>query len=246
MIEKFVKSKGEYVDGIYLTQFSKSSTKKVVDFYKDKPFPDYKNNETKLSLLANGDGNTIVKNFKNHIGFNSSILEVGAGTSQLSMYFAIGNNNKIFALDPAFNSLRLGCNFAKENNIKNINFIQGDIFEDIFYENSFDYVWCSGVLHHTEDPKLGFQILSKYIKKNGYVFVGLYNKYGRKILQLRRALSKIFGKKIIKFIDPKAKELIKNNQIKKLNSWINDQYFHPIESTHTFKEVLRFCKMFIQ
>lgn len=239
MIQKFIKKNVELNDEIYVSKFSKNSTLKVVEFYKDKPFPDYKNGETKLSLLEIGDNNLISKNFKKFVGFNKNILEVGSGTSQLSLYLAIGNNNNIFALDPAINSLKIGSDFAKKNNIKNIKFINGDIFDDIFYENTFDFIWCSGVLHHTENPKLGFKILCNYLKKDGYVLIGLYNKYGRKMLELRRLLTKILGIKIIDFIDPIAKKLKKNNEKKKYDSWINDQYFHPIESTHSFNEVLK-------
>ncbi len=238
MIEKFVKKVGKFDEEIFVTKLSNDSTLKVAEFYKDKPFPDYKNGETKLSLLEIGDKNPVSKNFKKFIGFNKSILEVGSGTSQLSLYLSIGNNNKVFALDPTMSSLKIGSEFAKKNNIKNINFIYGDVFDDIFHENTFEFIWCSGILHHTKNPKLGFKIICNYLKKDGYILIGLYNKFGRKILEIRRLLAKIFGIKIVDYIDPIAKKLKKNNETKKYNSWINDQYFHPIESTHSFKEVL--------
>ena len=36
---------------------------------------------------------------------------------------------------------------------------------------------------------------------------------------------------------------IPNNSQDKINAWIRDQYTHPVESTHTFDEVLKWFKM---
>ena len=94
-------------------------------------------------MLHKGSRNQLAYKFKNYVGFNKNILEVGPGTCQLSMYLAIGTNNQIVALDPTLESLKLGQNFAKLNNIKNVNFINADIFDDVLEENVFDFVWCN-------------------------------------------------------------------------------------------------------
>ena len=58
-------------------------------------------------------------------------------------------------------SLKLAKNFTDNNNLKNIDFVNADIFDDVLVDNYFDFIWCNGVLHHTKDPKLAFDILSK-------------------------------------------------------------------------------------
>ena len=73
------------------------------------------------------------------------------------------------------------------------------IFLDLKF---FDFIWTNGVLHHTKNPSLAFEIISKYLKKEGYILVGLYNKYGRLRTVLRRFLYKIFGSFIVKIMDP--------------------------------------------
>ena len=60
------------------------------------------------------------------------MIEIGSGTCQLSNYLAIGTNNEICAFDSSLTSLKIGKKFAKENNIPNIHFIRGDIFDKIF------------------------------------------------------------------------------------------------------------------
>ena len=48
------------------------------------------------------------------MGYQKSVLEVGCGTGQLALYFAIGTNNNIIGLDPTIESLLLAQNFAKK------------------------------------------------------------------------------------------------------------------------------------
>ena len=217
-------------------------TSKVKDFYKDDPFPNYKIDDNKYTTVRSGDNNWLMKELKKFVGFNKLLLEAGSGTCQLSNYLAIGTNNQIYAFDSTFQSLKLGKEFAEKNNIQNVSFVRGDIFDKIFKDEVFDFIWCNGVLHLTKNPYGAFKCLLPYLKKNGYIFVGLYNKIGRFRTKFRKYIYKIFGKKILIKFDPVLRSISSNSQ-DKINSWIKDQYTHPVESTHTFDEILRWFKL---
>ena len=211
-------------------------TKKVTDFYKDSPFPNYKTEDNKTTISAKGNNNVLTSQFKKFIGYNKNVLEVGCGTGQISNYFAVGTNNKIIGLDPTIESLKLASNFAKKNEIKNVNFINADILDDVLKDNSFDFVWCSGVLHHTKNPYEAFKVTTKCLKNEGYILIGLYNKFGRIRTIVRRFFYKLFGEQFLKIFDPTLRNLKNDNQEQK--AWIRDQYIHPVESLHTVDEVL--------
>lgn len=215
---------------------------KVIDFYTEAPFPNYEVNDDKSSINYKGEKNYLAREFKKFIGFNKTVLEVGCGTGQLSLYFSIGNNNKIFALDPTLASINLGRKFSIKNKINNVKFINADIFDDVFNNEVFDFIWTNGVLHHTKNPKLAFSIISKYLRNDGYILVGLYNRYGRLRTLVRRFLYKIFGKSIVMILDPTLRNIKKENK-EQIKSWIRDQYEHPVESLHTLDEVLHWFKM---
>lgn len=233
----FKKKSFQNRDGIYDFKINNDVTNIIREFYEDAPFPNYKENDNKSSILKIGDENFLMKNLKEFIGNNKRILEVGSGTCQFSNYLAVGSNNEIVAFDSSFDSLKTGIEFAKNNNIKNINFVRGDIFDDIFLDNYFDYIITNGVLHHTGNAKKAFEVLCPFLKKDGYYFVGLYNKYGRIRTIIRKYLFKIFGRKILFILDPVLRKIPKNSE-GKINAWIKDQYQHPIESLHSFDEVL--------
>ena len=224
-------------DLIYKKEITDIKTLNVTNFYKESPFPNYKLDDNKGTILEKGNKNYLTSKFKNFIGYKKNVLEVGCGTGQLAMYFAMGTNNNVLGLDPTIESLLIAQNFAKKNNVNNIEFINSDIFDDVLKEEVFDFIWCNGVLHHTKNPYVAFEILIKSLKKNGYVLIGLYNKIGRIRTIFRKYLYKIFGEVILNLLDPTLRNLKENSDERR--AWIKDQYTHPIESLHSLDEVLQ-------
>jgi len=235
-MENFLKKKYQNIDGILSFEIKDSETNKVTNFYKETPFPNYKENDDKQTILEKGNKNFLANQFKKFIGHKKNVLEVGCGTGQLSIFFSIGANNNIVGLDPTIESLKLAKNFSDKNNITNIKFVNADIFDDVLSDNYFDLIWCNGVLHHTKDPYGAFEILVKSLKKEGYLLIGLYNKIGRVRTIFRKYIFKVFGRKILDKIDPTLRNLKLDENEK--NAWIRDQYSHPIESLHSIDEVL--------
>jgi len=235
----------QLIDNIYIHEVINQFTSKVVNFYTNKPFPNYDDNDNKSTILKKGNANYLVKNIKNIIGFNKKIIEVGSGTCQLSNYFALGTNSSVVAFDPTLESLKLGQIFAQNNQINNITFVKGDILDEIFEEEFFDIVWSNGVLHHTENAKKSFNICCKMLKKNGYIVLGLYNYYGRMRTDIRRFIYKLLPKKIghvfLKFTDPVLRKQKKSKE--SIDAWIQDQYEHLFESKHTFNQVFSWFKL---
>tara|TARA_B110001452_G_C15213164_1_gene420756 strand:- start:123 stop:1052 length:930 start_codon:yes stop_codon:yes gene_type:complete len=229
-------------DGIKIFNTLDFTTGKVISFYKDDPFPNYELSDDKSTILEKGNKNLFTSSLKKFIGYNKKILEVGAGTCQLSNYLSIGNNNEITAFDANFSSLKTGYDFAKKNEIKNVDFVCGDIFDEHFDNEYFDIILCNGVLHHTKDTFEAMKRVSKSLKKNGIILVGLYNKFGRVRTFFRKYMYKIFGKKYLLIFDPVLRKTDKNST-KKIDAWIKDQYTHPVERSHTFDDVLKSFKV---
>lgn len=239
-MSEYIKKPFEKKNGIFSFSINDIETKKVTEFYKVTPFPNYKDDDNKQTILDKGNKNILAQKFKNFIGYKKKVLEVGCGTGQLSIYFSLGTNNKIVGLDPTIESLNLAKNFATKNDITNIELVNADVFDDVLVENYFDFVWCNGVLHHTKNPYKAFEIISKSLKDSGYILVGLYNRIGRLRTIIRKYFGKLFGSKFLEIFDPTLKNLKISKEER--NSWIKDQYFHPIESLHTLDEVLQWFK----
>ena len=77
--------------------------------------------------------------------------------------------------------------------------------------------------------------------KTKAIIIGLYNKFGRIRTKVRKFFYKIFGKKLLMLFDPMIRNIKKNSE-EQVEAWIRDQYKHPVESLHTFDEILGWFK----
>ena len=69
---------------------------------------------------------------------------------------------------------------AKARGLRNIQFLTGSLL-DLPNMNIglFDYIDCTGVLHHLPDPAAGMKALAAVLQPEGGVGVMLYGQYGR-------------------------------------------------------------------
>ena len=71
----------------------RDTAKLVEEFYTKNPFPNYDSFETISDLRNKLEGNEFTSNLKKFIGLGKKIIEVGSGTSQLSIALASRTNN---------------------------------------------------------------------------------------------------------------------------------------------------------
>ncbi len=203
-------------------------------FYEETPFPNYEDFENVADLVEKARKGLFARLLNEQIPYNIRVLEVGCGTGQLTNFLGVAHR-VVFGTDMCLNSLRLAQQFKAKNNLERVGFYQMNLFRPIFKEESFPVVICNGVLHHTSDPFGGFQSISRLVKKGGYILIGLYNKYGRLITDLRRVIFNVSNNKF-GFLDPRLRRKDVGD-VRKL-TWFMDQYKNPHESKHTINEVL--------
>ena len=213
----------------------KDVTDIVKNFYEKTPFPNYEELESVGDLVQKAERSFFANLLNQQTPFNIRILEVGCGTGQMSNFLGVAHRN-VFGTDLCLNSLKLGQEFKNKNGLERVGFYQMNLFKPIFREESFPLVICNGVLHHTSDPYRGFRSISKLVKKGGYILIGLYNKYGRLITDIRRVIFNITGDRL-KFLDPRLRGQDRGET--KKEAWFADQYKHPNELKHTIGEVLK-------
>jgi len=209
-------------------------TDTVKAFYEETPFPNYDDHDSVRSLIDKSRAGIYAKSLDEAIPYNTNVLEVGCGTGQLSNFLGIACRHVVGA-DLCLNSLRLANGFRREHGSPRVRFIQMNLFRPALKPESFDVLLCNGVLHHTSDPRGGFQGLLPLVRPGGYVVIGLYNKYGRLATDMRRSIFRLAGGRG-KWLDPHLRSL--KTRKDKLRAWFADQYLHPHESKHTIGEVL--------
>jgi SAM-dependent methyltransferase len=207
-------------------------------FYDQAPFPGYPPNSSLSWLRARGDRSDFARRLDQAIPGDARIVEVGCGTGQMSLYLAKADRVVVGA-DLTLASLRLGAAAARRFGLEQVRFVETDLHRPGLRKGAFDVVVCSGVLHHTPDPRRAFAHVVELARPGGMVVVGLYNAIARLPLRLRRALARVSGFRWIPF-DPVLRE--RDGEPERREAWLRDQYMHPEEHRHTHGEVLGWFK----
>lgn len=207
----------------------------VKDFYEATPFPNYDGLESRESLIRKCDAVLFSRLLYRQLPPAARVLEAGCGTGQLTNYLATSGERVVFGADFCLASLALAEGFRSRAATENAAFVQMNLFRPAFRKETFDVVVASGVLHHTNDPFLGFRTLLGLLKPGGHVIVGLYNRYGRLPLRLRRLVFRLTGERFA-FLDRRLRRGALSDL--KRSTWYKDQYRHPHESSHSMDEVL--------
>ena len=207
---------------------------KVRAFYECCSFPGYEEFETPIDLVEKAQRGIYAKLLDEQLPLGVRILDAGCGTGQLAIFLSIVQR-RVVGIDFSYSSLRKANNFKERFKLRHVSFAQMDLFHLGLKEESFDYVFCNGVLHHTADAYGAFQNLCRLIKPRGYITIGLYNTYGRFLLDLRRRIFHLTNDRLtgLDFFMRK-----KSLGEEKKRIWFVDQYKNPHEDKFSVGDVL--------
>jgi len=222
----FVPTAGSVKDGQDVTEI-------VKQFYENTPFPNYEDLDNRRALIDKAREGLFARLLNEQIPYDARVVEIGCGTGQLTNFLAIAHRT-VLGTDVCLNSLRLAQKFKTDHGLDRATFAQMNLFCPSLRDGFFDVVICNGVLHHTSNPSGAFQRICRLVKPGGYVVVGLYSAYSRRLHDGRRALFRWTGL-THRWLDP---HLGRVAAIGKREAWFRDQYCHPHESCHTLDEVL--------
>jgi ubiquinone/menaquinone biosynthesis C-methylase UbiE len=210
-------------------------TETVRTFYSRAPFPNYPPNDTLSGLRGRAARSEFARLLDQAIPGDATVLEVGCGTGQMSLFLATADR-VILGADLTRASLELGARAAARYGLDHVRFVETDLRSPGLQERAFDVVYSSGVLHHTPDPRAAFKSMARLVRPGGIVVLGLYNAYARFPHRLRRAVARLTNNRVIPF-DPVLRA--RDTEPERRRAWLFDQYEHPEEHRHTTAEVQR-------
>jgi SAM-dependent methyltransferase len=109
---------------------------------------------------------------------NPKIWVAGCGTNQAIFTALRFPNATILATDLSATSLDTSADTARQLGISNVEFRRESI-NQVKSENEFDYIICTGVIHHNADPQVSLAQLSRALKPSGILELMVYNRYHR-------------------------------------------------------------------
>ena len=213
-------------------------TDAVREFYTAAPFPGYPPRDDYSALRARAERSEFARLLDHAIAPDATVLELGCGTGQMSLFLATGDRLVVGA-DLTRASLELAADAARRFGIERVRFVETELRRPGLREGAFDVVYCSGVLHHTPDPEASFRAIAPLVRPGGVIVIGLYNAYARLPHRLRRAVARLTKLRWIPF-DPVLRD--RATEPARRLAWLRDQYRHPEEHRHTLAEVQRWFR----
>ncbi len=208
---------------------------KMQAFYEQFTFPGYDGIDSPGVLMDKAKHSNFGVWLDRAIAPRATVLEVGCGTGQMTNFLGLCTSRTMIGVDQSVASLTLGNTFKTRFGLNNVHFAQGNIFAMPIAEKSVDVLICSGVLHHTPDPRGGYEALLKLVKPGGIILIGLYNSYARIPLGMRKMLFSVTGG-AFHWLDAHLRR--RDVDSSKKDIWFADQYRNPHESWHSVDEVL--------
>jgi SAM-dependent methyltransferase len=210
----------------------------VRDFYAAAPFPGYPPRDSYPALRARAGRSELARLLDDAIAPDATVLEAGCGTGQMSLFLATGERLVVGA-DLTRASLQLAASAACRFGRDRVRFVETDLRAPGLRPGAFDVVYCSGVLHHTPEPRASFRAIARLVRPGGFIVLGLYNAYARLPHRVRRAVATLTRLRWIP-LDPVLRD--RAAEPARRLAWLRDQYRHPEEHRHTLAEVQRWLE----
>lgn len=113
-----------------------------------------------------------------------SILSAGCGSTQAAVLAACNPYANVIGVDISPAAIQYQNLLKTKHNLNNLHLIEGD-FRDLqlFNNQEFDLILCTGVVHHLNDPISGLIAINKLLKPEGVAHISVYSKYPRISMQ---------------------------------------------------------------
>jgi SAM-dependent methyltransferase len=110
----------------------------------------------------------------NIIGKNSEGFDMGSGSGRWAQ-FVLPRVKKLNCIEPSKEAIKVSKKNLK--NFKNCIFINNGIFDNTIKNNSQDFGYCLGVLHHLSNTFLALKKCVEKLKKNSPFLIYVYYKF---------------------------------------------------------------------
>ena len=175
-------------------------------------------------------------------GFDTNLIQdkrcidIGCGGGRASALMANLGAKTITAVDISQTGLTDAARRLDKHT--NIEFLKCSCLDLPFDDSSYDFSWCSGVLHHTPNPERGLSEVVRITKPSGVFFLLLYGVGGIRwnVINELRPIAQIVG---YPSVDKACK--LANLPANKQRHFLDD-LFVPILNFYTRNEIVNMLK----
>lgn len=106
------------------------------------------------------------------------VLDMGCGSGRFTMGLSQFGPEKVTGVDLGEESIEHARETAQAAGINNVEFVVGDFLDLPFESQTFDFVFCNGVIHHSTDMKKALSELHRVLKPDACAWLYVYGDGG--------------------------------------------------------------------
>ena len=182
------------------------------------------------------------------------ILSAGCGTHQAAMLAFHNRSCSVLGIDLSGASLSHQERLREKHTLSNLELKQMSLLDVGTLYQSFDYIVCTGVLHHLSDPDAGLRALASVLAPGGRMYLMLYARAARagvyllqeafRLMQIRQTSDDIaLARSALQFA-PKDHHVAsygrKSHGEMRSDAAFVDSFLHPQDRAFSIAEIMEF------
>ncbi|MEI9997206.1 MAG: class I SAM-dependent methyltransferase [Rhizomicrobium sp.] len=178
--------------------FADSTTVAVADQYERWPYPQWSRVTRRAPTPLAAVIRRVDPEGPDTIPANPSILVAGCGTGrEIALLAARHPESRITAIDLSSHSLGYAGDRLAQAGWHGIELIRMDLHAVAALGRRFDYISCSGVLHHLPDPEAGWAALAGVLEPGGVMHIMVYSRIARlRVQAMRRSFADLLDRSL--------------------------------------------------
>lgn len=158
------------------------------------------------------------------------VLDAGCGSGRYSIALSRLGAGEVVGVDYGDAGLAFGARLVERLEVENVVFQKGSLLDLPFPDESFDFVYANGTIHHTGDIPKGTREIFRVLKKGGAAWYYIYGAGGffwtarRLMNQFMKQIPQDFAMQVLRLINMPRNRFI-----------FCDTWYVPIEA-HTTRE----------
>jgi ubiquinone/menaquinone biosynthesis C-methylase UbiE len=164
-------------------------------------------------------------------------IDIGCGSGRFTHALKKLGSDSVVGVDYGKQGLRIAEDIKKKLGAKGVSFKHASVLKLPFRDGSFDFVFCNGVLHHTENMERGIREMARVCEPGGKIWLYLYGDggifwYARKRMpSIMKKIPEEYTIEVLDFIGMPTNRFI-----------FCDNWYVPIERHSSDAEVRRILK----
>jgi ubiquinone/menaquinone biosynthesis C-methylase UbiE len=157
-------------------------------------------------------------------------IDIGCGSGRYTFALAELGCRNVIGIDHGERGLAVARKIVKHTNVENISFQKADVLDIPFEDESFDFVFCHGVLHHTEDMEQGLSEMVRVAKTGSTIWLYIYGDGGvfwyarKKMPQVMKQIPQHYTMKVLNILGmPSNRFIFADNWYVPLERHTSDQ-----------------------